>query len=82
MSFKDYSKKFDTVEEATNYVVETNSPAHVVVNGKELTLIPNDAYKKLTSSLEEDDVWYLGFLGSSEKHAVKGNGIPKLKGNK
>lgn len=79
MSVKDYSKQCSTVEEATAYVVETNSPAHVTVDGKELTIIAKDSFNKLTSDLDEDDIWYLGFLGASENHVAKGGSIPKLK---
>lgn len=71
MSIKDYSKDCSNTQEALNYVVETGSPAHVTVDSKQLTIISKDTFNKLTADLDEDDLWYLGFLGNSKKHAVE-----------
>ena len=60
----DISKELD-MENAFEYVNNTHSPAKI----GDLYLISEQAYKYFLSKCTEDELWDLGFLGSSEEHA-------------
>lgn len=56
--------------DAVSHVVETSQPASIPMAGSEdLYIISGQAYKYFLSKCTEDELWDLGFLGQSEKHA-------------
>ena len=56
--------------DAVSHVVETSQPASIpVADGDDLYIISEQAYKYFLSKCTEDELWDLGFLGQSEKHA-------------
>ena len=67
----DLSKKINgSLMDAVSHVVETSQPASIpVADGDDLYIISEQAYKYFLSKCTEDELWDLGFLGQSEKHA-------------
>lgn len=65
-----------TVSESVDYVLETSEPTIIPTTSGNLVLLTEQAYKYFLSKCTEDEMWDLGFLGNSEKHA-RPVGVPK-----
>ena len=56
-------------EDSVDHVLETGEPTILPTTNGNLVLMTERAYKYFLSKCTEDELWDLGFLGASEKHA-------------
>lgn len=57
------------VEDSINHVLETSEPTILPTVDGNMVLMKEQAYLYFLSKCTEDELWDLGFLGCSEKHA-------------
>ncbi len=84
---KDMSKPFGNLFRAATFTAEEQTPTTCLIathdsegvqTNKKVYILDEQAYKYFLSKCTEDEVWDLGWLGQSEKHAKRSQMPQKL----